>query len=160
MGKLIEFIEMTYGNSFGWSEVVSIILLLSVFVEISPIKVNPIQKITTLLQKEINKKLDSIFDKLEVFSERIDKIEINNMRSSILSFGNSCMRGEAHTQEEFSHILATYDRYEKIIEETGTSNGQIDISIEYIKEVYKDCLIRNSFLKEVYEKKGHNYVED
>ena len=153
MGKLIEFIEMTYGNSFGWSEVVSIILLLSVFVEISPIKVNPIQK-------EINKKLDSIFDKLEVFSERIDKIEINNMRSSILSFGNSCMRGEAHTQEEFSHILATYDRYEKIIEETGTSNGQIDISIEYIKEVYKDCLIRNSFLKEVYEKKGHHYVED
>lgn len=160
MNTIIKVIERICGDSFEWSELISIILVLSIFIEISPIKINPLQKITSLFHNKLNKRLDSIFDKLEIFSERIDKIEINNMRTAILSFGNSCMRGESHTQEEFSHILATYDNYEKIIEDTGSSNGQIDISIEYIKEVYKDCLIRNSFLKEVYEKKGHHYVED
>lgn len=148
MSKLIEFIETCCGGSFGWAELVSVLLLISVFVEISPIKINPLQQISNLFQKETNKRLDSICSKLETFAERIDKIEISDMRSAILSFGNSCMRNEKHTQEEFSHILAIYDRYEKIIEETGISNGQVDISIEYIKDVYKDCLENNDFLKE------------
>lgn len=149
MSEIIELLR-TYWNG---SNIIALVLLLSVFIEISPIKFNPLQWISNIIQKNMNHRLDTICNKLESFSERIDKIEINNMRSAILSFGNSCMRNERHTQEEFSHILAIYDRYEKIIEESDISNGQVDISIEYIKDVYRDCLKNNNFLKESYGRK-------
>ena len=84
---------------------------------------------------------------MKVFENRIDMIEINNMRTSILTFANSCIRREKHTNEEFTHIFALCDRYEKVIDSSGIINGQMEVSIEYIRNIYKECLKDGSFLR-------------
>ena len=74
-------------------------------------------------------------------------IEINDMRSTILDFANSCMNERKHTQEEFNHILELYRQYEDVIKSNNMTNGQMDIAYEYIKNLYTKSLQENSFLK-------------
>lgn len=80
--------------------------------------------------------LASISRQLEAVSDRIDKIELNDMRSTILDFANSCMNGCQHTREEFEHIIDLHSQYETIIIQKGLRNGRIDLAFRYISEEY------------------------
>lgn len=86
----------------------ALVAFIGIFVEISPLKINPlsavIQWFGNALNKDTRKQLASISLKLEQVSERIDKIELNDMRSAILDFSNSCMNERRHTKEEIDKI--------------------------------------------------------
>lgn len=121
-----------------------LIILFSTFVEIVPIKINPISSLLTWMGDKINGNLKH---QLNDISNRVANIEINDMRSTILDFANSCMNQRKHTQEEFNHILDLYKQYEDMIEANHLTNGQMDIAYEYIKDLYARSLKENSFLK-------------
>lgn len=125
------------------------IALLNIFIEISPIKINPLSSLLKWLgdcfNKDTKTQLEAISSKLNNVSDRIDKIEINDIRSSILNFSNSCMERK-HTKEEFEHIIDLHSQYENMIEEKGMENGRVDLAFKYISELYGKCLIENSFL--------------
>ena len=87
-----------------------------------------------------------IKEDLKEFEKRIDMIEVNDMRTAILTFANACMKQEQHTHEEFTHIFALCDRYEQIIESSGIVNGQMEVSMEYIRNIYKERLRDGLFL--------------
>lgn len=127
-----------------------VIVFFSIFVEITPIKINPlsfiIKWIGDCFNRDTRDKLSSISLQLDDLSNRIDKIEINDMRSSILDFANSCMNERKHTKEEFEHAIDLYTSYEKIIEDRGIKNGRIDLAYQYISDLYTTCLKENSFL--------------
>ena len=131
--------------------ILSIITLLSVFVEIVPIKINPISWLIKWIGDKLNnntrEQLQFISDKLEDVSERIDKIEIDNTRSTILDFANSCMNERKHTKEEFEHMFDLHDQYMKTIEERGIKNGRMDMAYKYISDLYLQCVNENSFLE-------------
>lgn len=40
------------------------------------------------------------------------------------------------SKECLRHAISTYEKYEKIIKEHGLVNGEVEISIEIIKEIY------------------------
>ncbi len=128
----------------------ALVAFIGIFVEISPLKINPlsavIQWFGNALNKDTRKQLASISLKLEQVSERIDKIELNDMRSSILDFSNSCMNERRHTKEEFEHVIDLHTQYEEIISEKGLKNGRVDLAFRYISELYTKCLNENSFL--------------
>lgn len=128
----------------------TIILFLSIFIEITPIKINPVSAlfkwIGEITNKDINEKLNKMSIKLEDVSERIDKIEINDMRSAILDFANSCMNERRHTKEEFEHVIDLHTQYEETIEKKGLRNGRVDLAFRYISDLYTKCLNENSFL--------------
>ena len=174
MGIIIKAI----GEYWNGSDLLAALFFISVFIEFSPIKINPIQWCTNIFYKgivdklsvkideikneaskkigETTNKIDEIKDEtnhikedLKVFEHRIDMIEINDMRTSILTFANSCMKHEKHTHEEFTHIFALCDRYEQIIEDSGIVNGQMELSMDYIRNIYKDCMRDGSFLSGV-----------
>ena len=84
---------------------------------------------------------------MEDVSERIDKIEIDNTRSTILDFANSCMNERKHTKEEFEHMFDLHDQYMKTIEERGIKNGRMDMAYKYISDLYLQCVNENSFLE-------------
>ena len=46
-------------------------------------------------------------------------------------------------KECLRHAIATYEKYEKIIDEHGLVNGEVEISIEVIKECYQNRLKEN-----------------
>lgn len=132
------------------TSLLTIVLIFSIFIEIVPIKINPISSILKWMGKVINKdtneKLLNISSKLEDVSERIDKIEINDMRSAILDFANSCMNERRHTKEEFEHIIDLHTQYEDTIKSKGLTNGRVDLAFKYISDLYIKCLNENTFL--------------
>lgn len=139
------------------TSLLTIIIFLSIFIEITPIKVNPLSAIFkwigAITNKDTNETLCSMDAKLEGVSKRIDKIEnridmieINNMRTQILDFANSCMNERKHTQEEFDHVIDLKNNYDSIIKKKGFKNGRVDLAYKYISELYVKCLNENSFL--------------
>lgn len=137
-------------NSTDLGALTALIAFIGIFVEISPLKINPlsalIQWAGNALNQDTGKQLTAISLKLEEVSERIDKIELNDMRSAILDFSNSCMNERRHTKEEFEHVIDLHTQYEEIISEKGLKNGRVDLAFRYISELYTKCLNENSFL--------------
>lgn len=145
MDKLLEFVSCCNSTT-----VIVVIVALGAFVEIVPIKLNPLSSIIKwvggCLNSETKKQLSSISEKLEDLSCRIDKIEINDMRSTILDFANSCMNERKHTKEEFEHVIDLKNNYDEIIETKGLKNGRVDLAFKFISDLYIKCLNENTFL--------------
>lgn len=83
---------------------------------------------------EIKKELERL---TSLFLEK----EIDDQRWEILDFASAISSGREFSKEQFDHVLSTYEKYEKILEEHGMRNGQVTASMEVIREVYKGKLI-------------------
>lgn len=69
----------------------------------------------------------------------IDK-EIDDMRWEINNFATNVSEGKPCSRDSFKHCIHVYEKYEKILEENGLENGEVEISMELINEVYKQKL--------------------
>lgn len=140
--------NLTVGELFGGAA--GIVVLVSVFVEITPIKINPISKCLGWLGKKINgqvlEKVEDLGKKLDATEKKIDENEIDRIRWEILDFANSCRNGRHHTKDEFDHIIQQNDKYHKILEEREMTNGQTELAFDYISAIYTHCMEENSFL--------------
>lgn len=129
---------------------VSIIAIVSVFFEITPIKINPISSLLKYIGAKLNEdviaEVTSMKDEIKKIDDKVDQNEIDRIRWEILDFANSCRNQKKHTREEFLHIIELNQKYHKIIDEKGIENGQIDIEFAFIKRLYNRCLEENSFL--------------
>ena len=148
-----------------WSHIVAIVFVLSVFFEISKIKLNPISTVMKWLFKplrkdmddmkiEINKNIDSVRDEFKVEieslktqqrsdSSRIDSLietnemsEISRLRWEIIQFSNSLENNQKHIRDEYRHIKDDYKRYHMLIEKYNLDNGIIDEEMEKINARY------------------------
>lgn len=71
---------------------------------------------------------------------------IESMRWEILDFSSAIMAGREYNKEQYDHVLNTHERYMKILEENGMTNGQTSASFEFIKKHY-DELMETGFRK-------------
>lgn len=137
-----------------WAQIA---VVLSLIVQISPIKINPwtalFKWIGKLLTQEIKgdidqigKDLDELKQQQEALSAKVDKNEMNRMRYEVLDFANSCKNKRRHTKEEFDHIFELNDQYEKLLEKTGGTNGQFHEAFDFIKGLFRRCMENNDFL--------------
>lgn len=69
----------------------------------------------------------------------VDK-EIDDMRWEINNFATNVSEGKPCNKDSFKHCIHVYEKYEKILEENGMENGEVEISIELINEAYKQKL--------------------
>ena len=124
--------------------------VLSVVVQISPIKCNPWSRIFGWIGKVINaeliKKVEAQDAKIDSFRRDMDENEKDRIRYEVLSFANECRRHIDHTKEEFDHIISLKAKYEAILKRTDDKNGVFDADYQYIIEIYNTCLRENSFL--------------
>lgn len=126
------------------------IIALSIFIEITPIKINPITAclkwIADKLNKDTKEQLQNISYQVSDVSGRLDMLEINNMRSKILDFSNSCLNERRHTKDEFEHIIDLHTQYEDSIAKHNMKNGRVDLAYKYISELYTKSMKENNFL--------------
>ena len=152
MEAIIQLIEglqaMTAGEIAGNATL--LLVGLSAFVEITPIKFNPI---TAVLQWIGNKFNGPVMDKLSAqdkamveIRDVVDDNEIDRIRWEILDFANSCRQGKKHTRDEFVHIVELNAKYHKILERRKLTNGVIDLEYNYIVKIYEECQAKDSFL--------------
>ncbi len=69
----------------------------------------------------------------------VDK-QINDYRWEIINLADKIAGGKTVSKECLRHAISTYEKYEKIIIENGLVNGEVEISIEIIKENYQQKL--------------------
>lgn len=71
--------------------------------------------------------------------------EIDDYRWEIINLADKISNNKTSVSKEcLRHAIATYEKYEKIIIENGLVNGEVEISIEIIKEAYQQKL-KNEF---------------
>ena len=130
---------------------VQVLLIFSIFIQITPIKWNPISSfvkwIGKLLTHDINKKLENVEDSVEEIKSDIDANEKDRIRWEILEFANSCRNGINHSHDEFRHISDLHDKYVKLLKRTDDQNGAFNTEYEWIQTIYKKKLDQNDFLK-------------
>lgn len=150
MDALIEVVKgMTAGEIAR--NVTLLLVALSAFIEITPIKFNPITVLFGWVGKKFN---GAVLEKLSQQDEAMDKIrdvvddnEIDRIRWEILDFSNSCRQGKKHTLDEFVHIIELNEKYHKILDRRKLTNGRIDLEYSYIVSIYEECQKKDSFLK-------------
>ena len=163
----MDTITFTDVVSWIWDHIIAIILVLSVFFEISKIKINPISWLMKLLFKPIKKDMDDMKTELKSdisnmekkLSEEIDSVkrdissehtriddlisstelaEISRIRWNIIEFSNSIENGQKHIRDEYRHIKDEAKRYHELIKNHDLDNGIIDEEMEKINARYDE----------------------
>lgn len=120
------------------------ILALSVFIQITPIKINPWSTLLkwagNLLTGDIEKKIDEV-------TKEVRDNEKDRIRWEILDFANSCHNGKKHTRDEFRHIDKLNKKYVDLLKKTNDTNGEFEVEYEYIQDLYTERIRKNDFLE-------------
>ena len=70
----------------------------------------------------------------------IDK-EIDDYRWEIINFATKISEGKPCNKDSYKHCFRTYKKYEKLLEDNGLENGEVEISMEIINEAYKEKML-------------------
>ena len=128
----------------------TIIIVVSVFIQITPIKVNPWSALFKWIGKTITgnacSKIDGLMEKVEKIEKDVKTNEKDRIRWEILDFANSCRNDRKHTRDEFQHIVALNDKYKRLLSETNDTNGVFEVEYNYIQDLYAERLEKNDFL--------------
>ena len=127
-----------------------IILGCSVFIQITPIKINPwsalFKWIGKIMTADIRKDIKDIKKMVDEQQSTIDENEKDRIRYEILDFANSCRNGRKHTKDEYQHIIALREKYEDLLAKTNDKNGVFEVEYQYILKLYAERQEKNDFL--------------
>lgn len=88
-------------------------------------------------------------DEMEAAQQKSNDMQtIQNIRSHILDFANSCFNKRRHTKREFENIIDENSRYEELIEKYEIKNNVYKEDYDFIIKIYHKCQEEGSFLKE------------
>lgn len=139
-----QFIEWLSHN------IIQIIIILSIFIQISPIKWNPITSLVkwlgTAITDSLNKTVADLDLTVKKLSAEVKENEKDRIRWEILDFANSCRNQHNHTKDEYQHIITLNDKYKKLLKETKDTNGVFDAEYAFIQKSYAERLENNDFL--------------
>ena len=99
-------------------------------------------------------KVNQSMDEFTHIKDIVLDISIENKRNKIIDFANRAIdMNRSVSREEFNQVFKIYDEYEKIIEENGRTNGEVDISYRMINDAYKERTRTHSFVE---DSRGYN----
>lgn len=151
--------------SWIWDHILQIVVVLSIFFEVSKIKLNPISWLMNSLFKpirkdmadmknELNTKIDKMgadlkeeieslraqqsadMDKINSLIEATEMSDISRIRWEIIEFYNSIENDHKHRRDEYRHIKDDYRRYQDLIPKYKLQDSTIDEDMKKINERY------------------------
>lgn len=88
--------------------------------------------------------------KIEKNSSDLLSLIIENKRSAIINFASHVVDENSQvTREQFNRIFKIHDEYERIIDENGLVNGEVDIAFRMINEAYETHMRNHTFLEDI-----------
>ena len=121
--------QLTVGNVAA-----GIAILLSL-IQISPLKLNPWDKLLAWFGRKLNGATEK---RLEELQKQVRDMWINTHRQSILTFARECRADMHHDAEEWNHILSIADEYEVYCAKNTVSNGVVKADTEYVRGLYQE----------------------
>ena len=125
--------KLTAGEMAGWA--ITVLILLMSLIQISPLKLNPWDRILGWIGKKTQGELRKQVADLQ---KQVTDIWISSHRQSILMFARECRADIDHDAEEWNHILSIADEYEVYCSSHAVSNGVVKADTRYIRDLYQD----------------------
>ena len=125
--------KLTVEGLAGWA--VIIILILMSLIQISPLRLNPWDRVFGWLGRKMNGATEK---RLEAVEKQVTDLWINLHRQSILTFARECRSNFTHDSEEWSHILNICEDYENYTEVNSVTNGVVRENTKYIRDLYQE----------------------
>ena len=133
------------------------IALVSTFVEVSKIKINPwsslFKWIGSKMMEDVKTEIKEIKDEQKELAKKQEELKrqraidaADAIKAEIFKFYNECQKGQRHSEAEFNHIIQQNKKYEDLIEETGEENGVYTAEYKYILTIYTKCQLEKDFL--------------
>lgn len=155
------------------NHIIEIIVFLSIFLEISKVKISPISSLIKFIFKPIRKELEAMREEFKKEIENLRKdltsqieslredqeenkkavnemiksnemAEISRIRWEIIEFSNSLKNGQLHVRDEYRHIKDDHRKYEILIEKYNLENGITTEEMENIITHYEQNKHTNS----------------
>ncbi len=150
----------TFGTYFWGISGIGFLGVVAIFslIKISPIQLNPWEKLFGMIGKMANKDLldkmeeqkgavEDIKKATDSLADRIEQKDAEDARNHILRFGDEIKNHVRHSQEYFNQILDDISKYEKYCREHPDFKNERTAATEaIIKEVYQKCMKENDFL--------------
>lgn len=144
---------LTLGEIIKWFA--GVIVFMSAFVEITPIKINPISKMLGFVGNKlfagVTNKIDAIDKKVDILESKM--VELQNAqeeskaitsRVRILKFGEDLRHGSNKTDEDFKQVFTDIDFYEDYCKmHPDFENNMTVIVKNVIISKYEEYLSRN-----------------
>lgn len=111
-------------------------------VEIVPIKINPLKFLGRWIGNFL---VGDLKEEFATLKKDFEESRANNMRWNILNFARSCRKGEEHSEEEWKYAITQLKMYESFCKEKKVSNGVIEETAKYLRELYSKRLHKNDF---------------
>lgn len=158
--------EMALGEIV--TRVAGLVAVLSLFIQISPIKLNPWSWLFEQIIRPINKDvLDKIcavengVKSLEVelndVRNRMDERAARDARTKILRFGDEILHGTRHSKEHFDETLLSITEYTNYCaEHPEFKNHMTETTTRIIVNQYEKCMREHSFLEQFFEDESHH----
>lgn len=113
------------------------LLILTILIQIAPIKINPWSALASWIGHAINKDI----------IERINENDVKNVRYRIIRFNDEIRHNTCHTEEHFNQILDDIKMYEDYCRaHPDFQNEKMRHSVANIRKIYEKCFNENSFL--------------
>ena len=106
-------------------------------------RISVLEKHDNWQYKEISKISQCVSD---IDKRMLDK-DIDDMRWELLDFCSALTGGREYNREAFDHIFRIYEKYERILKNNKMTNGFVDESMKYVREVYHKNLENGNFFK-------------
>ena len=91
--------------------------------------------------KKYQESHQELIDDIKVLKDILLDKQISDYRWEIINVADKISNGRIVSKECLRHAIATYDKYEKIIEEYGLVNGEVAVSIGVVKSEYTKILL-------------------
>lgn len=157
---LVELIELTMKHTHPYESFVTILAviftLFCTIIQISPIKINPWDKmlgwIGDRFNSGMNKKIEKIDDRINSIEKDLNEHikdsavkDLKEQRRYIINFVNEGLNDAEHSRESFEDVIKSCDEYEEYIIANNLQNGVITGSINAIRKKYEEHLLANDF---------------
>ena len=113
---------------------IGIVLLLSL-IEISPLKLNPWDRLLSWIGSKLNSATEK---RLAAVEKQLRSMWINDHRHCILTFAREARAAIAHSADEWTNVLNIAEEYEKYVDANGITNGIITQDTAYIRNLYQE----------------------
>ena len=126
-----------------------LLIVLSVFVEITPCKINPIQWLGDRLNKGIKDDLEDLKCDLSNLKAEIREDSASNARRRIIAFDDELRHdpSKKHTEEQFNQVMDDITEYNiYCAKHPNYKNHKAKSAIKKINDVYSECRNNNTFL--------------
>ena len=142
-GSLIQDILILLKNNL-----LAVCFVVSLFIEFTPIKINPISAIMEFLLKPIrgdvkdmkedmDNKIDAMEKAISEIKDDQDKNRFSVCRWEILSFASSLNNGNLFTEQEYLHVMDMINEYNILCEKCNLTNGYTDDAVKRINHHYE-----------------------